>query len=78
MNFTEAITFYKHGKTIKRRGDVFSLRPSYYLKKKLSGQPLDEREKEKLRLETISFTEGDMLANDWVVNMENDKFKEAV
>ena len=67
MNFIEAITFYKNGKTIKRRGDALSLRPSHYLQKKLRKQPLDDREREHLRLECISITEGDMLANDWII-----------
>lgn len=70
MNFIEAMTFYKHGKTIKRKGDVCSLRPSYYLRKKVNGQSLDEEEKERLRLEGIRITEGDVLANDWIVKEE--------
>ena len=67
MNFIEAITFYKNGKIIKRRKDMLSLKPSYFLKKKLSRQPLDEREQEHLRLSQVCITEGDMLANDWIV-----------
>jgi hypothetical protein len=67
MNFIEAITFYKNGKIIKRRGDSLSLKPSYYLQKKLKKLRLNEREQEHLRLSTIMITEGDILANDWVI-----------
>lgn len=34
MNFIEAITFYKNGEEIKRKGNALSLKPSYYLQKK--------------------------------------------
>ncbi|CAB4197890.1 hypothetical protein UFOVP1311_40 [uncultured Caudovirales phage] len=67
MNFIEAITFYKNGEEIKRKGNALSLKPSYYLQKKLRNLPLDEREREHLRLSLVSFTEGDMLENDWIV-----------
>jgi hypothetical protein len=63
MNFLEAIALYKHGKKVKRKGDAFGLFPSYSMVRKKR----NERDHEKLRETTLSVTEADLLANDWIV-----------
>jgi hypothetical protein len=66
MNFIEAMTFYKHGKTIKRRNDFMSLRPSSFLIKKIKGRRLTDRDIDHLESSSVGLTEADILANDWV------------
>lgn len=63
MNFLEAITLYKQGKKVKRKGDVCGLFPSYSMVKKKR----NDRDHEKLRETVLSVTEADLLANDWIV-----------
>lgn len=63
MNFIEAMALYKHGKKVKRKGDMLGLFPSRSLVKKKR----TERDMEKLRENILCVAEADILANDWVV-----------
>lgn len=67
MNFIEALVFYKHGNAIKRKGDEGTLIPSSFLLKKIQGKMMSDRDEEHLRLSHLGFTEGDLLADDWIV-----------